>query len=97
MKEAATDTTSRYVRIDDTFEMNVDGHVVIVDRATEQMITVNEVAGVIWAGLATRCTLDEIVGHCCSAYPDADRATVAGDVEEFLTAAAAVGLVQVEV
>ncbi len=91
-----TSDTARYTRATDTFEMEVEGHTVIVDRATEQMITVNEVAGVIWNQLSSASTLDQIVDSCRSRYPDVDAETLVADVTEFLNAAASTGLVRTD-
>ena len=88
--------TSRYTRTDDTFEMEVEGHIVIVDRRTEQMVTVSEVAGVIWNQLSSASTLDQIVDSCQALYPDVDAGVLIADVTEFLDAAASAGLVRTE-
>ncbi len=86
-------TSTRFARIDGTFEMEVDGHTVVVDRSSEQMITLNGVAGLIWHQLAEPVTLDEIVDDCHGRFPEVDIAQIAADAQEFLEAASAAGLV----
>ena len=86
-------TSPRFARIDGTFEMEVDGHTVVVDRHSEQMITLNGVAGLIWNQLAEPATLEEIVDDCHGRFPEVDVAQIAADAQEFLDAAAAAGLV----
>jgi phosphopantetheine adenylyltransferase len=85
--------THRFVRVGGTFEMEVEGHTVVVDRNSEQMITLNEVAGLIWNRIEVASTMNEIVEECHRRYPIVPVEQVEADVKEFLDHAASIGLV----
>ena len=87
------DINDRFARMADAFSMEVDGHTVLIDRASEQMLTLNEAGGLLWNRLAGGATLGDLVDACVEQWPEAPRPTIEDDVREFLLDAVSRGAV----
>lgn len=82
-----------YQRVSGAVEMTVDDTLVVVDPSSEQMVTLNGVASLIWSTLAEPQGLDGLVSACHSEFPEVDEERIRTDVTVFLAQAAEVGVI----
>lgn len=84
MSNVIIDNNDRFTRVADAFAMEVDGHTVVIDRGSEQMLTLNEAGGVLWKRLSAAASVADLVASCLDQWPEAPREIVEEDVKEFL-------------
>ncbi|GJM37534.1 MAG: hypothetical protein DHS20C19_09010 [Acidimicrobiales bacterium] len=87
---------SVFRRAPDAVEMEIDDTLVVVDPASEQMVTLNGVAGRIWAELAEPTGIDALVTAAGAAYPTVDPDRIRDDVAGFLDDAVQIGIIRAD-
>ena len=75
-------------------EMAIDNTVIVVDPSTNQMLTLNSVAGLVWGALETPTDLDGLVEICAAEFPGVDENRIRGDVAAFVEEAKQLGVVR---
>lgn len=82
-----------YRRAADAVEMAIDDTLVVVDPASEQMVTLNGVAAEIWGALTEPTTLDALAERCAATYPTVASDRIRTDIAAFLDAAVEIGVI----
>lgn len=87
-----SDTT--YQRSPDAVQMSVDDTLIVVDPATNQMLTLNSVAGLIWDVLAEPSDVEALVEACRTQYTDVEIDQLRRDVVAFVQHAGELGVLE---
>jgi hypothetical protein len=72
----------------------MDGQVVLVNTTTGVFFSLNEVGGDIWRATEASCSVGQLVDRLAIIY-DADRETIAMDLQAFLARLAAKDVVRI--
>ena len=73
----------------------VEGRTLLIDAGADELITLNPVGSVVWAGLEDGVsTVDALVELVATRFPDAPAESVADDVRGFLDELVAAQLVE---
>lgn len=81
-------------RVDGVLHQDVDGIVVLVTAAGDQLIDLNPAGSVAWLAIGDGADPDELVAAVRSTFPDAPPEAVTVDVATFLDELHAAGLIE---
>ncbi|HEY3357957.1 MAG TPA: PqqD family protein [Polyangia bacterium] len=82
-------TAPSYVRNPELLADDLGHGILILDTDRAKVIELNRTGARLWRRLAAPATAAELLEVLAAAYPAAERAALAGDVERFLRAATA--------
>ena len=83
----------RYRRADGVLHQEVDGVVVLITAAGDELLDLNATGSVVWRALADGADPAALVEAVVAEFPDAPADVVAADVEAFLAELVGDGLV----
>jgi hypothetical protein len=81
-------------RVDGVMSETIDGKAVLIDASGRELITLNQVGSVVWDAIDGRRGQAELVDVLGARFPDVAADRLAADVDAFLNALAAAGLIR---
>lgn len=82
-----------YRPADGVLSEDVDGIVILINAAGDELLDLNETGSVVWRAMGDGADLDALVAAVQAAFPDAPADAVASDVAAFLAELGEAGLV----
>jgi hypothetical protein len=82
-----------YRPADGVLSEDVDGIVILINAAGDELLDLNETGSVVWRAMGDGADLDALVAAVQAAFPDAPADALAADVAAFLAELGEAGLV----